>query len=114
MESAISKQNGATIVQAIGKLDSFSSKEFEEKLVGLIAQGSNKLVIDCAQLEYVSSAGLRVFYLASSHLEEKGGRMVFCGLNANVRRVFDIVEMSTEFRIVEAVSDALQALKDPL
>ena len=108
MKHSVSHEQGVAIVSPQGKLDSFSAKGFEEELLGLIRAGGRKLIIDCAQLDYVSSAGLRIFYLVAHHLQEAGGKIVLCGVSPEVKRVFDIVDLSSEFLIVPGRADAMR------
>ena len=110
MKCLVSQEQNVTVLALQGKLDSFSAKDFEEKLLALIAAGNDKLVMDCARLEYVSSAGLRIFYLAANRLEETAGKIVFCAVNENVKRVFDIVDLSSEFLILPGREEALRQL----
>ena len=111
METREYKENDVVILELRGKLDSFTSKDFQEKLLGLIEQGNARFIMECSQLEYVSSAGIRVFYLASSRLQDRNGKIVFCALHQNVRRVFDLVEMSSEFLIFSTKEEALKAFQ---
>ncbi len=111
MKCLVTTEKGLTVLALHGKLDSFSAKSFEEKLLALIEAGHTKLVLDCAQLEYVSSAGLRIFYLAANRLEETAGKMVFCAVNENIQRVFDIVDLSSEFLILPSREEALRQLQ---
>lgn len=106
MELTVSREKNVTVIALQGKLDSFSSKDFEKKLLALIEGGNPRLIMDCTQLEYVSSAGLRIFYLAANQLQALGGKIVFCAVNANVQRVFDIVDLSSEFLILPTRKEA--------
>jgi anti-anti-sigma factor len=108
MKIAVSREKDVSVIALQGKLDSFSSRDFEEHLLALIAEGHTKLIIDCTQLEYVSSAGLRIFYLAANRLQALGGKMVFCAVNENIQRVFDIVDLSSDFLILPEREEALQ------
>lgn len=108
MEIIASQENEIWIVELRGKLDSFTAKDFEERLLADIAAGQHKIIIAAEQLEYVSSAGLRIFYLAAQRLAEHGGKLVFCALTPHVRRVFDIVDMASEFRLCATRTEALR------
>ena len=102
------KENGVWIIQLDGTLDSFTSKNFEELLLEGITQANTKIILDAAHLEYVSSAGLRIFYVAAQRLRERGGKMVFCALTPHVRRVFEIVDMASEFQLFTTRADAMK------
>jgi anti-anti-sigma factor len=65
MEMTEQKAAGVLTLSLSGRLDATTAKAFEEKVIGEIESGERRIVIDLAQLDYVSSAGLRVFFLAS-------------------------------------------------
>jgi anti-anti-sigma factor len=108
MYLVVTREKNVTVIALRDKLDSFSAKDFEEKLLALIEAGNTRLIMDCTQLEYVSSAGLRIFYLAANRLQTLGGKIVFCAVNANIQRVFDIVDLSSEFLILPTREEALR------
>jgi anti-anti-sigma factor len=108
MRISIEKEKGITILGIKGKLDAATSKEFQEKYLKMIENSSTKFIIDCSQLDYISSAGLRVMYLAARKLEETDGKIVFCSANENIMKVFGIVDFSSDFKICTDVEDAIK------
>jgi anti-sigma B factor antagonist len=90
-----------------GKLDTTSAKAFEEKILGQIESGERRIVIDLAQLDYVSSSGLRVFLLASKRLSSANGKIALCSLKDQVKEVFDIAGFSSIFSIYGSPDEAL-------
>ncbi|HEY7315981.1 MAG TPA: STAS domain-containing protein, partial [Candidatus Binatia bacterium] len=78
-----------------GKLDTTTAKTFEEKILAQIESGERRIVIDLAQVDYISSAGLRVFVLAAKRLNIANGKMVLCSLKDPVKEVFDIAGFSS-------------------
>jgi anti-anti-sigma factor len=94
-----------------GRLDGISSPEFRDKLLAWIDAGHKNVIIDCALLSYVSSAGLRVFYQALDKLEEKEGAILFCRVSEDVKRVFDMVDMGADFPIFPTREEALKQLR---
>src|SRR5262245_19856760 len=82
-----------------GRLDTTTAKAFEETILGQIESGDRRFIIDVAQLDYVSSAGLRVFLLAGKRLDSANGKMVLCALKDPVKEVFDIAGFSSIFSI---------------
>ena len=90
MEIIESKQGDVTIVEPIGRIDSGSSPEFGERLVGLIKEGANKVVVDFNQIIYISSAGFRALLIAAQNAKEADGDFALCGLSDEVRRLFEM------------------------
>lgn len=66
-----------------GKLDTTTAKTFEDKILGPIESGDRRFIVDLAQLDYISSAGLRVFALAAKRHNSAKGKIVLCGLKKN-------------------------------
>ena len=93
-----------------GKLDTTTAKTFEAKILAQIESGDRRFVIDLAQLEYVSSAGLRVFILAAKRLNSANGKIVLCSLKDPVKEVFDIAGFLPVFSIYGSHDEALKNL----
>ena len=85
------QQQGKVLVVAIaGRLDSNTAPEFDNALAAHIAAGHQALLIDCGRLEYISSAGLRVFIKTVKALRAAGGALAACAMQDHVREVFEI------------------------
>ena len=80
-----------------GRLDTITSPELESKINEVVGDAS-KLILDLANLEYISSAGLRVILGALQAMEGKGD-MVVRNLSESVREVFDLTGFSNLFKI---------------
>ena len=73
-----------------GRLDTSTAPAFEERVLGWLEAGATSLELDCRSLDYVSSAGLRVFLGAVKRLKPQGGRLVLVGTRGVVREVLDL------------------------
>ena len=71
-----------------GRLDTSTAPQLETTAVAAIA-GVEELVLDLARLDYVSSAGLRVF-LKMQKLMNAQGSMKVINVNETIMEVFDI------------------------
>jgi anti-sigma B factor antagonist len=90
MEITESKLNSATVLAPSGRLDGLTSSTLEKKVEALVGAGARKIVFDCSQLLYVSSAGLRVFLGSAKKLQATGGRAAFAALSPAVQEVFEL------------------------
>jgi len=102
------KEVKGTVVQLQGKVDATSAPSVEQALVSVIDQGEKKLVIDCAGLDFISSAGLRSLLLAVKKMKAAGGGIALAALQPNVKEVFDISGFSALFTIHGSKADALK------
>ena len=88
---------GKLSLKVIGRLDTNTSPELEAEMN---LDGVNEVLFDLSELEYVSSAGLRVFLTAQKAMMACGGQMTIANPNATVKGVFDITGCSDIFTIV--------------
>ena len=93
MDISILQENGATIVNIVGRLDTLTSPRLEQAVKPLIDLGAT-VVFNCEQMEYVSSSGLRVVLSTHKQLAAVGGRFIVRNLNNEVRSVFDLTGFS--------------------
>ena len=81
--------NGATATLIVkGRLDTQTAPELEKEFDG-ISQGLKDLTFDMSELEYISSAGLRIILKAQKIMNTKGA-MRLIGVNDSIMEVFDI------------------------
>jgi len=90
MEITENKLNSATVLALTGRLDGLASPALEKKIDALLAAGNRTLVLDCARLDYVSSAGLRVFLTTAKKTKAAGGKAAFAALTPGVREIFEL------------------------
>lgn len=81
-------------VRPVGKLDATSSEEFDSALDLVLAQmpRGGTLVFDLADLEYISSAGLRSLFRARKAMKANGGNSLVMQAQPQVRAVLEIVK----------------------
>jgi anti-anti-sigma factor len=108
---AIETQVGDNLVIILkGRLDASTAGPVESQLLARIEAGERKVVVDLAEMDYISSAGLRVFLLALKRLTAGGGAIVLCSLQEPVRQIFDIAGFSGLFSIFPSRDEALASL----
>jgi anti-sigma B factor antagonist len=102
-------QSGINIFKLNGRLDSNTSQGFEKKIFQAIDDGSKNMIIDFKDLEYISSAGLRVILKATKALKREEGKMMLCDMQDYVKEVFEIAGFDSFLPIVGTMDDALQS-----
>lgn len=90
---------GVSVIAAKGRIDTITSKVFGERLSGVIGSGANRVVIDLAQIAYISSAGFRSLLIAAKMIDAAQGRLAVAGVTGEVRRLFDIAAFTDLFVI---------------
>lgn len=107
MEIIEKKQDDVCIFMLNGRLDSNTSPALEERILEAISSGTNKMIIDFAALEYISSAGLRVLNKATKQLKHNDGMLILSSLQDYIREVFEIAGFDSFLPIVSTMDEAL-------
>ena len=93
MEIQTTRNESTTTVKLIGRLDTMTSSQLEEALDEFI-EDTIDLVFDMEELEYISSAGLRIILSAQKLLSKKGGNVSIINCQPDVKEVFSITGFS--------------------
>lgn len=94
MEVTIKQELEKTLVELKGRIDTTTAMLFQQEIDPLIEGNQLDIDIDCSNLEYTSSQGLRVFLLLQKSVNGRGGKMVLRNMNPMVKEVFDITGFS--------------------
>ncbi|BBL69612.1 STAS domain-containing protein [Methylogaea oryzae] len=107
LNTSTHKQGDILVVTLDGRIDASSAKPLEEQFLQWIDGGEHRLVIDFSGVNYISSAGLRVFLLVAKRIGAAEGSVKLCALNPTLREVFDISGFSRLFDIAATVQETL-------
>lgn len=99
---------GFVVLVPRGRLDAVQTPHFDEILRRLVGRGSVRIVIDCAQVSYASSAGLRSFLALAKRVKTQGGCCRFAALNAPLREIFELSGFLAVLEVHESVEVALK------
>lgn len=108
VEFTTAEQQGVHVVAVKGRLDSANAGELERGLTDLFSKPGDKAVVNLGQLDYISSAGLRVMLMLAKRARQNAGRLVLCSLAPQVREVFEI---SGFLKILDTAADGDSAMK---
>jgi anti-anti-sigma factor len=103
-------RDGITVLAPSGRIDTTTSTRVEECVRRTVDEGARDLVIDFSDVEYISSAGLRVLLVLAKRMRDLQGRLVLCSLPESVRQVFRLAGFTPLFRIEASQEAALATL----
>jgi len=86
------EKEGVICLKIDGRLDAESAPEAETTVKGILKGGTQRLLFDLSQMDYISSAGLRVFSTARKQLKARGGQTSFVNMQPQIQEVFAIME----------------------
>lgn len=97
MELKIEKMEDQTTINIVGRLDTINAGSFLQQVEALPDSDMTDVLIDCIDLEYISSSGLRAFISILKRAQKNGGTVKVLNLNNNVKEVFDMTGFSALF-----------------
>src|SRR6058998_138631 len=93
MELTPKRYMDTVVLSPMGRIDHSTSEDFKAALAPHMtrcAEGQDRVVLDFAGVEYISSVGLRVLMLASKQAKAQRGSLGVAALQPAVREIFDI------------------------
>lgn len=99
MEVKITRSNGEVTAQLIGRLDTPASQEIAPQMNALAEEAGGTIILDCTQLAYISSSGLRIFITLRKAAAAKGGKIIVRGISNEIRSVFMMTGFLNLFEI---------------
>lgn len=102
------------VIRLQGRLDSANAPELERALRDTLERPDQRLLFDLGELDYISSAGLRVLLLAGKKLRATTppGRVAMAAVRGHVHEVFQMSGFLTLFGVAADVDTALAQLQD--
>lgn len=88
MEVEIKETQRTMTARLVGRLDTPAAVEVTSAIQPLLDHADRTLVLDCSEMTYISSSGLRIFLTIRKAAAAAGGRVVVEGLSPEIRQVF--------------------------
>lgn len=95
------------IIQPDGRIDSNTAPVFGDRLNALVASGTGRLVVDFRHVLYITSAGFRSLLVVAKLIEKKHGKLVLCGVNGEVSRLFELTTFANVFTICNSREESI-------
>jgi len=112
MEVRVRRSEGQQEVQIVeieGRIAADTSPELEKNLNALLDTNVVKIIVDFAQVNYISSGGLRVFLTALKRARANNGDVKLVNLTPNVEKIFKLAGFTKIFTIMNDIESALNA-----
>ena len=112
MELKSTREGANLIVDVEGRVDGTNAMDFQSALEAAIQPSDQGVILDMKELQYISSAGLRVILLIAKSLQKQSAKLMGCSLSESVREIFAISGFDKIVPVHESRGDALKALED--
>jgi len=71
-----------------GRLDTPAAVKAQQEITPLLENANKAIILDCKDLEYISSSGLRLFLTIRKETAAKGGSIIIENINEDIKKVF--------------------------
>lgn len=100
MKINIANEGNAIVARMVGRLDTAAAAEIAPDIQALAEQAAEHIILDCSELAYISSSGLRLFLTLRKESASKGGKLQVRNINADIRQVFMMTGFISLFEII--------------
>jgi len=100
METKIQENGTQIIAYFSGRLDTAAAIPTAEAVKPLMEVSGKEIILDCTDLEYISSSGLRIFLSIRKEAAAKGSKVIVRNISADIRQVFVMTGFISLFEIV--------------
>ena len=90
MKTTIQEQENKIVATLVGELDTTAAIEVEEALKPLFDNQGRDIIIDCTELEYIASSGLRILLSILKQAKAHGSHVILKNVNEDIREVFKL------------------------
>lgn len=106
---AVRQAGDVAVLLPAGFINAHTVREFEDALEGLVQEGRYTILLNCKELNYISSAGLGAIMGLIETVREHGGDILLSNLQDNVFAIFDTLGFTQLYRVFSDEDQALAA-----
>lgn len=99
MTTTIQENGNQLIAKFAGRLDTAAAVATTEAVKPLLETDNKEIILDCSELEYISSSGLRIFLSIRKEAASHGSKVIVRSINADIRQVFMMTGFISLFEI---------------
>ena len=102
--------NNGKRISIAGSLDSNTAAKLQQSIDTEINETVSTTIIDFKDLDFLSSAGLRVLLSAAKEMRRREGKIVLCSLNEFVKEIFEVSGFQSLIPIADSVESGIEVL----
>lgn len=108
MEITEKKTDKAIIAEINGRIDAVTTTDAEQYLNSLVDNNDENIIVDCKNLDYINSSGLRILIMNLKKQTSKNKKLLLCNLQKNIKDVFKFSGFTNLFDVELDLDQALK------
>ncbi len=105
-------KNDIVVLELNGYLDAHTAPQLESAIQTFMKEEKYKIIVNCKELVYISSAGLGVFMAYIEEVRKKKGDIIFTNMSQKIYNVFDLLGFPLLYEIYKEEQEAVQKFID--
>lgn len=103
MDISIQEMRRCQIVKVSGRIDSATAPELEKALMDMIENGKKNIVVNLAEVDYISSAGMKALLWALMKVRKliPAGDVVISAIRPKLKETFDLIGFTHLFKFFD-------------
>ena len=100
MNTTFKEENNDFVMYFEGRLDTAAAPEVEKQAAPLMDCTGHNIILDCTQLQYISSSGLRIFLKILKNAKPQGSHVYIKGASEAINSVFAMTGFTNLFEFI--------------
>jgi anti-sigma B factor antagonist len=109
METSVDQRGDVITVHISGSVDGLTAEDLQRVFSSAVEAGHHNVVADFGEVDYTSSAGLRVLLATLKHTRSRGGDLRLAGPHPEVLKVLNLSGFTGILRVFDTVDDAVES-----
>lgn len=101
MELKVLETAPVTVIEVMGRIDTTTSVNFQKEIVDILKANGNDITLNCEQLEYISSSGLRALLVLAKTANSMRKKVVLSKVTPMVKKVITVSHFDAFFKMVD-------------
>lgn len=101
MNVIVNNNENSIEVNISGRMDTINAADFEQAIRPFFNKMDIKITVNCSELTYICSTGLRCFISLLKHTRKNNSQLMIRGVSPNVKEIFDMTGFSSLFEIIQ-------------
>ena len=111
LQISVRRSDDVALIDLAGEVDAYTSARFREVMMDIIEDGSPRLIVSMARVDYIDSSGLGALVGGLKRTSERDGKIIIVCHQSQVRKVFEITGLEKVFPIFDTEEEALEAIR---
>lgn len=111
LQVTATQKDEARVLLINGYINAHTVQEFEKSVQSVLEEKNYRILINCAQLQYINSSGLGVLMGVIEEIQDNGGFLYLSNMNETVFNIFDTLGFTHLFKVFDTEEEAINSLK---